>query len=295
MRSDDYGLTKAHVAAVRTLADRVCAIDGIAAVVLGGSRAVGAHHEGSDVDLGVYYEKEETLDLAALRALASEVNDEPEPVVTEPWEWGRWVNGGAWLRIDGLRVDWIYRRLSHVEDVLHTLGRGDVHVDWMQQPPFGFANILYGGETFHCIALQDEAGHIAALKRLVTPYPEELRRSVAQNWTWAADFALRKGAAYSAKGDVANTVGCISRAFWFLAHVVHALDRRWVFPESRLLPNASDLESSPSGFASRIEAILRAPGADPAELKRTISNSRTILDEVASSAGALYRAPPFPD
>lgn len=295
MEAKDYGLTGARAEAVRALADRLCEVDGVAAVVLGGSRAVGAHHEGSDVDLGVYYEGEETLDLGGLRTLASEVNDLPAPVVTGPWEWGCWVNGGAWLRIDGLRVDWIYRRLSHVEETLRALGRGEVQVDWMQQPPFGFASLLYGGETFHCVALHDEAGHVAKLKQLVAPYPEELRRSIAQNWTWAADLALRKGAAYASKGDVANVVGCLSRAFWFLAHVVHALDRRWAFPESRLFRNTRDLESAPYDFATRVDGTLRALGADTGELERTISHSRRLLDEVARSAGELYRAPPFPE
>ncbi len=54
----------------------------------------------------------------SVRELAEAVNDTPGPVVTGFYEWGRWVNGGAWLTIGGQRVDFIYRNIEHLERVI---------------------------------------------------------------------------------------------------------------------------------------------------------------------------------
>jgi predicted nucleotidyltransferase len=50
-------------------------IQGIAAIVLGGSRARGNPTQKSDVDLGIYYNPENPLDVTALNHLASELDD----------------------------------------------------------------------------------------------------------------------------------------------------------------------------------------------------------------------------
>ena len=52
---------------------RLQQIDGIAAVVLGGSRARGTHTPASDVDIGLYYHSHRPLDLRALEQLATEL------------------------------------------------------------------------------------------------------------------------------------------------------------------------------------------------------------------------------
>lgn len=280
---------------MRDVADRLCEVRGVRAVVLGGSRAVGVHDDTSDVDLGLYYGDETALDLDALRSLGRALDDSSDPIVTEPWAWGRWVNGGAWLTIGGRRVDWIYRRISHVEDVLDALRRGEVEVDWMQHPPFGAASTAYGGETDACVVLRDDAGHVARLKDRITVYPDALRTSIAQNWTWAADFALRKGRSHAARGDVFNTGACLARATWFLAQVVHALDRRWSFPESRVLDHAARLPSAPTRFDRRAGNVLASPGRVATDLGRSIDAMGSLLEEVARNAGDLYRAPTFPD
>ena len=39
------------------------------------------------------------------------INDTAGPVVTNFYEWGPWVNGGAWLTIAGQRVDFLLSQL----------------------------------------------------------------------------------------------------------------------------------------------------------------------------------------
>src|SRR5262245_59157255 len=101
-------LTPTQRALVDSLARELAAIPGVAAVVLGGSYARGAARPGSDIDLGVFYSEAAPFDLAAVRALAARVNDAPDPVVTGFYDWGPWVNGGAWLTIGGQRVDFLW-------------------------------------------------------------------------------------------------------------------------------------------------------------------------------------------
>lgn len=80
------------------LAARLVRAPGVVGVALGGSRARSAHADESDYDLGVYYQR--PLDTDALGELARAVAG-PGARVTEPGGWGPWVDGGAWLRING--------------------------------------------------------------------------------------------------------------------------------------------------------------------------------------------------
>src|SRR3954462_5128000 len=98
-------------ARLRDLAEELVEVGGIDAVVLGGSRARGEHTAASDVDVGLYYRP--PLDVPALQALAKQVAG-ADARVTVPGEWGPWVDGGAWLRIDGVAVDWLYRDIDRV-------------------------------------------------------------------------------------------------------------------------------------------------------------------------------------
>ncbi|GAA0904155.1 hypothetical protein GCM10009549_07440 [Streptomyces thermoalcalitolerans] len=90
---------------LRDTADRLAALPGVRAVALGGSRARGTHRPDSDWDLALYYRGR--FDPAGLRAVGWEGE------VSEIGAWGGGVfNGGAWLRIDGRRVDVHYRDLD---------------------------------------------------------------------------------------------------------------------------------------------------------------------------------------
>ena len=63
----------------QSVADRLGQIDGVVAVVLGGSRTRGTASPDSDIDLGIYYDPDQRPALEALRALAQELNDQPCP------------------------------------------------------------------------------------------------------------------------------------------------------------------------------------------------------------------------
>ena len=87
-------------------------VDGLMAVVLGGSRATGRQRPDSDVDLGLFYRAGRPLDVQGVKRVAARLNDTPNPVVTPLGGWGQWVNGGSWLTIQGFRTDFLYRDLD---------------------------------------------------------------------------------------------------------------------------------------------------------------------------------------
>ena len=150
-------------AMVEEQAEHLAEIGGVEAVWLGGSHARGRARPDSDVDLALLYSDRAPLDLDALRALARDGADAP-PEVVEPYAWGPWVNGGAWLVVGGQRVDWIYRRREQLTRVIEDALAGRHELHWGQQPPFGFASETYLGELRVARALRDPAGHLAALQ-----------------------------------------------------------------------------------------------------------------------------------
>ena len=96
-----------------TVIARVSKIEGVQAIVLGGSRARGTADERSDIDLGIYYDGEHPFSTVALGAAAQELDDRhSEGLVTGFGDWGPAVNGGGWLEIRGRHVDFIYRELG---------------------------------------------------------------------------------------------------------------------------------------------------------------------------------------
>jgi predicted nucleotidyltransferase len=119
---------------VSVLAMRLGAVRGIRAVVLGGSHARGRAQPGSDIDLGILYSEVAPFSIQSVRELVEDVNDTAGPMVRDFYEWGPWVNGGAWLSIGGQRVDFVYRNLDQVERVIVEAEAGGYELDYAQQP-----------------------------------------------------------------------------------------------------------------------------------------------------------------
>jgi predicted nucleotidyltransferase len=197
---------------VDSLVAELSAIDGVRAIVLGGSFARGFARADSDIDLGVLYSEKRPFGIEPLRDVVTRLNDHRQPVVTDFYEWGRWVNGGAWLTMSAQRVDLLYRCLEHMDRVIADAEAGRYEIDYEQQPPFGFFGPTYSGEISICEPLFDPKGYLPRLKERVAAYPEALRRAVVRDCLWSVDFGLqvfvRK---FAAAGDVYGTVGCLTR------------------------------------------------------------------------------------
>lgn len=263
------------------VAKKLIAIDGIVAVTLGGSTARGAADTASDVDLGVYYRAENKPHVERFRDLATSLDDEGEPLsVTGYGEWGPWINGGAWLRVDGKRVDWLYRELGHVVQTISDCRAGRVGVDYQPGHPHGWNHHVYMGEIAECDVLQDPAGVLKAMKKLASEYPEGLRRGLVERHLWEASFTLETVAKSPKRGDVAYVAGALYRCSAGLVQVIYALNRRYFLNEKGSVSAASDMKLAPKGFEKRVVEALGKTGSTPAQLAKSVEALRELVDEV---------------
>lgn len=239
---------------VSMLTTRLGAIRGVKAVVLGGSHARGRAQPDSDIDLGILYSQANPFLIDGIRGLAAQLNDTVEPVVTGFYEWGPWVNGGAWLIIGGQRVDFLYRCLEHVERVIAEAEAGRYEVDYAQQPLFGFFSGTYLGEVALSVPLFDPDGYVDRLKRRVAEYPEALQGSVVQDYLWAAEFGITAFARkFAARGDVYGTAACLTRTVNQLALALFALNRKYLINDKTALAELAEFERVPRAFGPRVQ------------------------------------------
>jgi hypothetical protein len=268
------------------LAERLAGVPGVVAVVLGGSRARGTHRPDSDYDLGLYYRGE--LDVEALRALAADAGEPAALVdgpaaVTAPGEWGPWVDGGAWLTVDGRRVDWIYRDLDRVQRIWADCRGGRYEVGFQAGHPLGFYSHAYAGEVALCRVLADPSGALTRLRAQTAGYPPALRDALVRG-LWEADFAARI-ARYGATGDdPVYAAGCLFRAAGVLCHALHGHARRWLINEKGMVAATGALPGAPAGFAARLHDLLGALGTGPAALAASVA---AMADLVAETRDAV--------
>jgi hypothetical protein len=241
---------------LRALAEGPARVPGLVGVTLGGSRAQGVHAAGSDVDLGLHYRR--PLDLDGLAALAREVAG-PDARVTEPGEWGPWVDGGAWLTVDGVPVDWIYRDLDRVRAAWADAQEGR-HA-WHAQVghPLGVLDVAYAGEVALGVVLADPTGELAALQAAARRYPGALAQRLTTSSLWEAGFSVMIAREAVDRRDATYVAGCLFRAVGLCAHALHAHSRRWLIAEKGAVAAAR-------GAAGRPARVRRprAPAAGPA-------------------------------
>lgn len=275
---------------VSRLATRLGVIHGMQAVVLGGSHARGYAKPESDIDLGLFYAETSPFSIEHIRALAEEVNDAANPVVTGFYEWGPWVNGGAWLTIGGQRVDFIYRSLEHVERVIARAQAGGYELDYAQQPPFGYFSATYLGEIAVCVPLFDPAARLATLKQDVANYPDALRQAIVQDFLWQAEFNLAAFAhKFAARADTFGTAACLTRVVHQLVLALFALNRQYPLNDKTALAEVAEFACAPREFASRVQQTLAHVGESVAELDAAVGRIVQLFQETAALTDDLYR------
>ncbi|MFJ6854512.1 nucleotidyltransferase domain-containing protein [Streptomyces sp. NPDC091271] len=261
--------------AVAAMASRLAQVSGIEAVALGGSRARGTHRPDSDWDLGVYYRG--APDLGALVALASEVQGTPADVAG-PGGWGPWVNGGAWLTVDGVAVDWILRDLDRVESVWADCRAGRFEVGIQPGHPLGFWSSCYVGEVALGRVLVDPGGELTSLQDATRSYPEPLRRALTDA-AWEAEFSVASARKSAPSGDTLHVALCLSKAFGILAQALHAHHRTWCLNEKGALASAAALPGTPADFTDRVAAALRGLDAQAVETAAgVVRDVQAVLD-----------------
>lgn len=225
---------------------------GVRAIALGGSRARGEASPQSDYDIGLYYEPDQPIDVGRLAKALTLLPGPAASSVTAIGEWGPWINGGAWLTVEGKRVDLLYRDLAKVRAVIAEAQAG--HVERVYQPghPHAFVSSIYMGEVALCRVLWDPDRVMTSLKRQCVPYPDALGEALIRAFFWEARFALENAAHGRAKDDPVYVAGCAFRSAACLAQTLFALNRVWLLNEKGAIAGVERLARKPANFASRV-------------------------------------------
>lgn len=275
---------------IEQLVTKLKNVAGMQAIVLGGSHASGDQRPDSDIDLGLYYRETSPLAIQHIRAIAAELNDFPNPVVTQPGEWGRWVNGGAWLTIQGQRVDFLYRDLDFVEQIIDDCLRGEIQSNGFQQIPYGFHSYIYCAEMRICRPLYDPTGIIQPLKTKVAYYPQPLKQKILNAFLWDASFAYEIAQKSLKHGETYFLAGCLTRIASDLVQALYALNEIYFISDKRLYRDEQRFTLKPTNFTERVDAILGNIGNNQQKLAETLQATHDLLREMTALAGDQYSA-----
>jgi predicted nucleotidyltransferase len=257
--------------------DRLQSIPGIAALALGGSRARGNHTLKSDVDLGIYYKPDDPPDLIALNHLASELDDSHRSnLITAIGEWGKWINGGGWLTIEGIPIDFLYRDLVQVNHVIRDCRAGQITIDYQPGHPHGFVSSIYMSEVAFCLPLYDPEGMFSTLKAQTKPYPIRLKQATIDKFAWEISFSLLIAEKAAARGDVAYAAGACFRCVACMNQVLFALNQEYLLNEKGAVALANSFRNCPQNYQQRVESAFTLLTADAA----AILNAVAILEGV---------------
>jgi hypothetical protein len=273
---------------LQKLVDQLSDTPGVAAIVLGGSYVSGTHHDTSDLDVGLYYFETGPFSIAAIQQIADGVSVKGPAAVTGFYEWGAWVNGGAWIHTPQGKVDFLYRNLDQIQRAIVEARQGICHHDYDQQPTYGFYSVIYLAETQICIPLYDPDGLIAKLKRQVATYPPRLKQRVIADSLWAAEFTLMHAREFAAQGDVYNTVGCLTRTVSNMTQALFALNEQYFIRDKKVMDAMAGFPNLPRGYTQQVNRILACPGRTARELAKAVGDLEQAWLSVVSLDGVHY-------
>jgi predicted nucleotidyltransferase len=261
-------------------------VSGIKAIVLGGSRARGTNHSASDIDLGLYYDSHSPLNVNELSKVAEKLDDEHQAnLITAIGGWGPWINGGGWLHIQSMPVDFLYRDLDKVEDVINSCLKGTVEIFYQPGHPHGFISSIYLGEIAICKPLWDPEDVVTRLKERVLPYPAALQEALIQKFRWEVDFSIGIAQKSVAKRDIAYAAGCCFRSVMCMLQVLFALNKEHWLNEKGAVAIANNFQIKPANFQERINKIFTSLAAS----SESIDKSITLLKELSTDINTLLQ------
>jgi hypothetical protein len=183
-----------------------------------------------------------------------------EGEVAKPGAWGRLMNGGASLTVEGGRVDVVYRDRDAVERWVAEASEGRFEIDAEDGWVAGLPTYVLVGELARGEALAGE---------LPRPeFPDALRESATRRWRDTAARVLAITGALAPRGDVAGCVGLLAKAAVAAAQARLAERGEWAVSEGGIVRRAG---------LGRTEAILAATGDRPLDLERAVFRMRVAL------------------
>ncbi|MBV6427293.1 MAG: hypothetical protein KIPDCIKN_01809 [Haliscomenobacter sp.] len=268
------------------ITDELKQIAGVKAIVLGGSYAAGLATEDSDLDIGIYYSEQNPFDIKEIKRVAEKYADHELPTVTGFYEWGLWVNGGAWINTVNGEVDFLYKNIDQIAKTIDNAKNGIWENNFEQQPPYGFSSIIFLAETQNSLPLYDPDEVVKNLKESVKPYPQKLKQSIVQQSLWSAEFTIWHAAKYATQKDTFNTVGCLTRATKSIVMALFAINELYPMGDKRAITILEQTKSRPENLTSNIDDILCCRKDN---LNDNVSKLRTLFDQTVALADGTYK------
>ncbi|MTI58598.1 MAG: DNA polymerase subunit beta [Firmicutes bacterium] len=259
----------------------------VVGVVLGGSRARGTHRLNSDIDIGIYYDESAGIDLGEISRIATKLDDEHrENIITALGEWGPWINGGGWLIVDGYHVDFIFRDINKVSQVIKQCLSGNLSSHYQAGHPHAYLNAMYMGEIAICRILEDNQSKIAKLKDKTIPYPLALKKAIINYFTFESSFSLKFAEDMLGKDDLYYLNGHCFRSVSCLNQVLFAINENYCINEKKAVGMIASFAIKPKNYKERIEQIFSLLSNDlegarkgVGILKNLISETNIIIDK----------------
>ena len=265
-------------------------VSDVAAIVLGGSYASGRQHDASDLDIGLYYFEARPFSVEEIKRIAEGISRPGSlPTITGFYEWGPWVNGGAWIETEVGKVDYLYRNLEQVQKTIQNAHQGLIQHDYDQQPTTGFYSVGYLAETQICIPLYDPDLRIVELKKQVEIYPLKLKQKIIMDSLWGAEFTLKFARGFAEKADIYNTVGCLTRVAAHLTQTLFAVNEKYFLSDKKVMEMIASFEILPEDYAKQILSLLACPGESRRDLSHTVEQLEVAWQNVRALVGELYQ------
>ncbi|RFS17043.1 nucleotidyltransferase domain-containing protein [Emticicia sp. C21] len=262
------------------------ALPNVKAIVLGGSYATGRATEQSDLDVGIYYTDATPFSIDSVKEIAHKYAIDGSPVVTGFYEWGPWVNGGAWINTASGKVDFLYKNIDQIHGTIEKAQKGIWENHYEQQPPYGFASVYYLAETEICIALYDPEGIINHLKEHIRVYPPKLKQAIIQQSLWSTEFTIMHIVGYVEKNDVYNLAGSLARAMKNLTMTLFAINEIYPMSDKRVIDILEETSKIPANLREKTEQVLCI---DRANLPNHLALLQSLFAEVVGLADGVYK------
>jgi hypothetical protein len=257
-------------------------VPGVRTIALGGSRARGEATAASDYDIGLYYEPDHPIDSGRLAKAAMLLPGAASSSVTAIGEWGPWINGGAWLTVDGRRVDLLYRDLGKVRAVIEACRAGKIEPVYQPGHPHAFVSSIYMGEVALARVLWDPDNVLTPLKRQCDPYPPALAEALIRTFLWEAKFAVENALHGRGRDDPAYVAGCGFRSVACLCQSLFALNGVWLLNEKGAAQAVEKLARRPADFAARVSRAIAAGAAGLPALMALVEETGTLCTQSPS-------------
>jgi len=284
---DISSLTDAKKQFIIRLTEDLNKIENVQAIALGGSHATGRANTSSDIDIGVYYYEKEPFSIEMIKEIARKYAVNDDPVVVGFYEWGPWVNGGAWIYTEIGKVDILYRNINQIENTIADAQLGKWENHYEQQPPYGFTTMIYLAECVSYVPLIDPKQILHRLKQASTTYPQALKVSVINTALWSAEFTLAHAHGFAMQKDMYNLLGCFTRALKSILEALFALNSIYPISDKHAVQLLSNAAIVPMNLEEKVNAILEI---DSTAVGKNVVSIQNLFAEVVTLTNGLYHS-----